>query len=357
MLREAHRQSCVGTGFIVLDVIRNTIETTVTEKRFAGGSCGNVLSILAYLGWDSNAVGRIGDDHVGRELIADLNRWHVNTNLLQVEIGRATPVIVQENYLDSKGRPRHRFSRACPTCGAALPVYRPVLSSSAAAITTKMPPHSVFFYDRVAPGPLELARKSRENGALVVFEPSGIKDEKLFAECLRTAHVVKYANDRLDGVHDLVAKVKVPVEIETLGDKGLRFRMCVNRHAGEWKDIKAYSAPVLRDASGSGDWTTAGLIHGLMCRRTSAENAVAGADAIMKAIRQGQALAALNCGFEGARGLMYVAEATRILNLAASITKGIKKPRIPELKGKARISGRTSYKVCLTCSGDRALHA
>lgn len=356
MPREAHHHSCVGTGFIVLDVIRNSVGATSTEKRFAGGSCGNVLTILAYFGWDANAVGRIGDDHVGRELVADLSQWHVNTKFLQVEVGRGTPIVVQENYLDARGRPRHRFSRACPVCGVTLPAYRPLLTSDAGTIAAKLPSHSVFYFDRVAPGALELAQKSRAKGALVVFEPSGIKDERLFAECLRTAHVVKYANDRIEGVHDVVAKAKVPVEVETLGAKGLRLRVRANGRMGAWMELPAFSAPELRDAAGAGDWTTAGLIHSLMSKRASADQAVADIDAVVLATQQGQALAALNCGFEGARGLMYVAGAKRVIELAAAIVEGTKEPSVAEVQSKKRVNGHNNDKACLTCSGTRALH-
>lgn len=356
MPREAHQHSCVGTGFIVLDVIRNSVGTTATEKRFAGGSCGNVLTILAYFGWDANAVGRIGDDHAGRELVADLGKWGVETKLLQVEAGRGTPIIVQENYLDARGRPRHRFSRACPVCGATLPAYRPLLTSEAATIAAKLPSHSVFYFDRVAPGTLEIAQKSRANGALVVFEPSGIKDERLFAECLKAAHVVKYANDRIEGVHEVVAKAKVPIEIETLGAKGLRLRVRTNGRVGAWKDLAAFSAPELRDAAGSGDWTTAGLIHGLMTNGASVDKVVADSNAVVLATRQGQALAALNCGFEGARGLMYAADAKRVLDLVGAIVEGTKEPSVAALQSNKRSNGRGDDKTCLTCSGARALH-
>ncbi len=356
MSRNDHQHSCVGTGFIVLDVIRSSIGTTATEKRYAGGSCGNVLTILAYFGWDSRAVGRIGDDHIGRELVADLAKWHVNTKLLQVEAGRGTPTVVQENYLDAKGRPRHRFSRACPACGATLPAYRPLLTSDAATIAAKLPSHSVFYFDRVAPGTLELAQKSRENGALVVFEPSGIKDERLFSECLAASHIVKYANDRIEGVHDVVAKAKVPVEIETLGAKGLRLRVRANGRVGAWKELPAFAVSDLRDASGSGDWTTAGLIHGLMTASTSPDEAVSDVDAVVLATKQGQALAALNCGLEGARGLMYAADAQRVLELSAAVARGAKEPTLGEVQTKKRTNGHATEKPCLACSGARALH-
>jgi fructokinase len=356
MPRELHQHSCVGTGFIVLDVIRSSVGTTATEKRFAGGSCGNVLMILAYLGWDANAVGRIGDDHAGRELIADLGKWGVETKLLQVEAGRGTPIIVQENYQDARGRPRHRFSRACPVCGATLPAYRPVLTSEAASIAAKLPSHAVFYFDRVAPGTLELAQKSRAKGALVVFEPSGIKDDRLFAACLKTAHIVKYANDRIEGIHEVVAKAKVPIEIETLGAKGLRLRMRTNGRVEAWKDLPAFSAPELRDTAGSGDWTTAGLINGLIASGQTSEKMVSDAEALILAIRQGQALAALNCGFEGARGLMYAADAKRVLDLADAVVKGTKEPSVESVQSKKRSNSHTD-KTCLTCSGARALHS
>lgn len=35
MPRKPEQRTCVGTGFIVLDVIRNTVENGATEKRFA----------------------------------------------------------------------------------------------------------------------------------------------------------------------------------------------------------------------------------------------------------------------------------------------------------------------------------
>lgn len=204
---------------------------------------------------------------------------------------------------------------------------------------------------------LELARKSRATGALVVFEPSGIRDERLFGECLKTAHVAKYANDRIEGIHDIVAKAKVPIEIETLGAEGLRLRVRTNGRVGAWKDLSAFSAPELRDAAGSGDWTTAGLIHGLMAKGSSGDDAVNNPDAVVLATRTGQALAALNCGFEGARGLMYAADAKSVLDFAAAVVRGTKEPNAQEVASKKRANGRSGGKTCLTCSGTRALHA
>src|SRR5262245_56199517 len=120
---------CVGTGFIALDVIRTAVAENVTlERRHAGGSCGNVLAILSYLGMRASAVGRIGDDRAGEELVADLRGRNVNVRFLLAESDRRTPIVIQESFVDSRGRARHRFSRECPVCGATMPGYRPLLA-------------------------------------------------------------------------------------------------------------------------------------------------------------------------------------------------------------------------------------
>jgi fructokinase len=61
---------------------------------------------------------------------------------------------------------------------------------------------------------------------------------------------------------------------------------------------------VVRDAGGSGDWTTAGLLH-LLGRAGLAGLRTATTEQVHAALRFGQALAAWNCAFEGARGGVY----------------------------------------------------
>ena len=78
----------------------------------------------------------------------------------------------------------------------------------------------------------------------------------------------------------------------------------LRRDVSRWMHLESVPAPQLADTCGAGDWCTAGLI---------AKTAVggrkgfrrAGARGVRDALRYGQALAAWNCGFEGARGGMY----------------------------------------------------
>lgn len=316
MPNNAKHPTCVGTGFIVLDLIRQAIERNTTiERRYAGGSCGNVLAILSYLGVRSQAVGRIGDDAAGKELLADLKHWKVDVTRLVAETNRRTPMVIQEIFVDARGRARHRFSRECPVCGATMPAYRPLLTSEVKELAKALPPHGLFFFDRVSPGNLELARYSREQGALVVFEPSGIKDEKLFVECINTSHVFKYSHERLEGIEALTKRTAVPLEIETRGHDGLRFRIRKNNRTLAWHALPAINAPSVVDTVGSGDWCTAGLLASVIAEEDPIE-ALQDLETTSRCLRFGQALAALNCGYEGARGLMY--SATRAVAMKAA---------------------------------------
>ena len=114
----------------------------------------------------------------------------------------------------------------------------------------------------------------------------------------KSAMSLKYSHDRLGHVPDLSRLASPRLVIETRGPDGLRVRW-----RRSWSDLQAYSAPRLIDAAGSGDWCTAGLIHKV------AEGGAKSFETLNKAyidhsLRFGQALAAINCGFEGARGAM-----------------------------------------------------
>jgi fructokinase len=228
-----------------------------------------------------------------------------------------------------------------------MPGYRPLLIADVEEVAGSLPSHSVFYFDRVAPGTLELARRSRAQGAFVVFEPSGIKDEDTFVECLRTAHVLKYSHERLASLDQLVSQTKVPMEVRTLGAAGLQFRVRRSGLPGAWQQLTALEAPSLRDAAGSGDWCTAGLISKLMSE-PKAVNAIENTETVAAALRYGQALAALNCAYDGARGLMYATSRATAKKAAAQVLASIK-PHLPDMAA-ATPNPCFSESSCIVCT-------
>ena len=181
---------------------------------------------------------------------------------------------------------------------------------------------SVFFMDRLSRASLTLAAAAAQQGAVVVLEPSAKGDPRLMAEALKLAHVVKYADSRLEGLDGVMERGTAAVlEIQTLGSEGLRYRERIGGSPSAWRRLAAVPASRLTDSCGSGDWCTAGLVS-----RLAGEGAkgLLGADhdTIEDALRYGQTLAAWNCGFEGARGGMYACEPVEFEAQLAAIGRG-----------------------------------
>ena len=181
--------------------------------------------------------------------------------------------------------PRHRFVWTCPTCGAWLPGYRPLLAEEARKIAAAMPAPRVFFFDRLSRGALELAEACAKSGALIVFEPSGLGDEKLFNEAVALAHILKYSNERLGHMRRKWKDATPALEIETMGGEPA----LSSQEAGILRMVRAAPNQVttLRDTAGAGDWCTAGILHGLGAIG-SRGLATAGTDTIETALRLGR---------------------------------------------------------------------
>src|SRR5262249_10337338 len=141
-------------------------------RRFAGGTCGNVLLSLGYLGWRTAPVARLCPGTTAERILEDLRTWGVSTELISLEADGNTPIIVHRIGRSPSGEPYHTFSWRCPTCGKRLPGYKPVLASAARDIADRLGSPQVFFFDRVSRGALLLAGEAARRGAAVVFEPS-----------------------------------------------------------------------------------------------------------------------------------------------------------------------------------------
>jgi len=294
----------IGTGLISLDAVFLDDNGTM-PKYWAGGTCGNVLAILAYLGWRSYPVGIIGQDEAGALVIQDIKRIGVRTRFLERDDKHQTPIVVEQIRKDARGIAHHRFIWKCPNCGAQLPGYRTVPINRARILAEKLPIPAVFFFDRVSRGTLQIAETCAAKGALIVFEPSGVREVKLFQEAVSISHIMKYSHQRM-GRLKLPAYPVPLLEVETLGESGLRYRLGngFSTHTQQWVEMNAYAVDSVKDTAGAGDWCTGGILHllgssGLEGLKSATENNV------IEALRFGQAFAALKCNYEGARGVMY----------------------------------------------------
>lgn len=294
----------VGAGLVVEDVVTMGRSSDIYQ-RSAGGTCGNVLTILGYLGWDAYPVARLGVDEAGQTIVDDMGRFGVHQDFLSMQGGIDTPIIVERIRVRGQSGKSHSFSQRCPSCGSMLPQYRPLPKKLTSSLKDTLPDANVFFFDRVSPGTLDLARHYRERGTVIVFEPGSTTKARPLADAVALADIVKYSTERLAGLEGLLDDTTIPLIVETRGRDGLRYATRTGTNGRlDWRSLSSYLVTDPIDEAGCGDWCTAGVLHELVTNGVSRASDLEVAD-LLNAIRLGQAMAAANCNHIGARGGMY----------------------------------------------------
>lgn len=312
------KPTVLGIGLVALDVVAGGTEHAKEDGLYAGGTCGNVMTLLSFFGWNALPVSRLDDDAAGKLVRADMTRAGVNLQYVGLEPTASTPVVMQRIITDGE-HPRHVFTWSCGECGARFPGYQPVTLSAIDRLLETLEVPTVLFCDRASPGAVRLAEYCVEKGALLVFEAAGIGSPAHFRRMLELAHVLKYSHETQKAV-DLLHSENPDtalLEIETLGVAGLRYRMRT-KNDQRWHERSAFAPPRLRDAAGSGDWLTSGLIDRL-CRGGLDGLRQIDSAALQDALDYAQSLSAWNCAFESARGGMYGMTPTRVAKVAADI--------------------------------------
>lgn len=342
--KSGRKPRLVAAGFFALDIVFGLDDST--PRFYTGGTCGNVAAGLAFFGWDSLPLARLGDDVAGQVVRRDLERWEVRTTHLGLNPVAATPIVLEKIELNKNGTPKHRFLWSCPDCSSYFPPFRAVLRTQAHLIREEIDRPEVFFADRVSPSTVELARHFRAKGSLIYFEPSAAGDPRLFSEMLELCHVLKYSAQRARSFSELLRKHRAQLEIETLGEDGLRFR--TRRAFTSWNSLPAFEVKI-KDTAGSGDWTTVGLIAGLF------KNGKAGLQGtkqeLILCLEHAQAVAALNCRFEGARGAMYQLSRSKFNEVVETIEA--KWPSIHRQRKISLTQQISTSEVCPSCSPKR----
>ena len=338
-----------GAGLIALDLVLG-MDPDAPVKSWAGGTCGNVLSILAFLGWESFPIARMNGDAASKRVLADLGKWGVQLDFAQCEPTGHTPIIVQQIKTDRDGNPTHKFLWTCPSCGKHLPRFKAITQAAVEVVAPHLGDASVFFMDRLSRAMLILAKQASDNGAVVVFEPSAKSDPKHFAEAMEIAHILKYADERLADAGDVLNEnSSVILEIQTLGEQGLRYRSKTDGMVQPWQPMSAFESVQLEDTCGSGDWCTAGIIHKLAVDGVERFKNL-GPDDFSEALAYGQGLASWNTRFEGARGGMYSMTVGEFEEQVSDILRG----DVQGLPEKPMSKGVQEAVKCPACTSQQA---
>lgn len=337
-----HKSRLVAAGFCALDIVFGLDDPA--PKFYAGGTCGNVVAGLAFLGWQSTPIARLGRDVAGNFVRKDLERWGVDTSLIGLTPSGATPIVLEKIQLSKNGVPKHRFLWNCPDCGSYFPPFRPVLHAQVSDLKTRLGSAEIFYADRVSRSTVELAKHFHQEGSLVYFEPSAAGDPKLFREMLQLCDVLKYSAQRARSFSELLRDHKAYLEIETLSEDGLRFR--TRRSFASWHAVAAYEVRI-KDTAGSGDWTSVGFMSEMLGGGKQALEKCTKQN-ISSCLERAQAIAALNCQFEGPRGGMYQLSKARFMESVAALEA--KKPDNSKQRSISLAQQLSTAAVCPSCS-------
>jgi sugar/nucleoside kinase (ribokinase family) len=312
----------IGTGLLTLDVVFSD-RLNDPLGLWAGGTFGNVMIALSYLGWDSYPIARLKKDKTAEYILDDLKNCNVHTDYIVQESSGTSPIIIEHIHHSQNGQVKHSFSFRCPCCKQRLPSYRPIPAKLAIPLVESLPQPQVFFFDRVSRAALDLAKYYAREGGVVFFEPISIGKPEHFQEALEISHIVKYSRDRLSE-KDVIPRIdKAMLVIETMGDLGLRYlNRCGQSSGQKWVTLKPFHVRQVRDSAGSGDWCTAGLIHMLASQGLAGFESLHPKD-LANAMQFSQALGAWNCMYEGARGGMYKVNKSDLHKIIDSITHGL----------------------------------
>jgi fructokinase len=326
------RPTVFSCGFIALD----TLVSDGVLSYTAGGTAGNVAAALAFFGWESTVAAVIGVDEAGARLRRDLSRAGVDTRYVAVQKQSVTPQVIHEILDDG-----HRYHFRCFDCGRRLAKSSPPPEELATRILQEHPDPTVFFFDRASRFSVALAEAYAQRQTLVFFEPATRGRPQLVARAYAAADMVKCADDSATNLHSLLRRRDRRTFIVTSGADGVRVR----HGLGPIRRLPALVAPEVVDSAGAGDWTTAGLLHALFA--SDASHRVVDDDEVDRAVAWGQAVAALNCAWRGARGLARSCspiEVTRDVDAMLAGTKSAQ--RVVQ-----RFRARTSAALCHVCLG------
>lgn len=287
----------VGAGLISLDVLIRDGER-LPVSYYVGGTCGNVMMILAHMGWNAYPIARLDGTKDTTRLLADMKRNGVHTDYISTNDGK-TPVIVQRNFINKDGVPTHRFESR-NNMGRFYLDFKSLTMKQADAVIARIDfVPKVFFFDRVAPAILKLATTFKGKGSVVFFEPSSRGgDVKRFNQCVEVADIVKFSDQRIKDYRQFDA-VADKLFIQTQGAEGLIYRL-----NSDWNHLEPVHNDNVVDTAGAGDWTAAALINELYKDKEKQEMFNFTPAAIAKALNAAQRIGAQSCSYEGARGKM-----------------------------------------------------
>ena len=297
--KQGKKLTCLGVGTFPLDNLQEKNGKDVkTIYQHVGGTCGNVMSILAWMGWHTLPAARLDNSETGLLIKADLESYGCDTRLVSNTPDGGTTILDIIHKTGRDGKPKTAYMAHSPR-GGRFVNHRFWTQKQAQALfdsLEEMP--DVFFFDRCAPGNILLAQLFHERGVLVYYEPNEPVDRN-FLRAVTASDIVKFSNEKHPDV-SFTEGFTDKLFIQTMNEKGLRFKL----RAEDWITIPPEYNPHSVDGEGAGDWTTSAFIndmghhHMLTFDRIHQPN-------VTHCLEEAQRVASMSVSYLGAKGLIH----------------------------------------------------
>lgn len=322
-------KTCMGTGNFSFDIItqreypngfvvgkRNRFEEKILAMEI-GNTCGNVMTMLPYLGVKTFPVAKLDVSPQGFQMKRDMKAYGADVRFVSNTLTGGTTILRCMHKLDNDGKPTmgHKGSTAGkPWTGLSARPCRKYLSSKGGEVEALVNSMDfipdVFFFDVAQAGHRILAERLREKGSLVYFECDSdghrIENEKsrqaayrLFLRCVEASDVVKMSGEYVQDLSFADAYTD-KLFVQTLGADGLRFKL----GSGQWIRLDPVVNPDYKDYEGAGDWTSTTLIAAL-CSMDMLKVKDMTEEAVREALIMAQQMASYSVGFYGSKGLIH----------------------------------------------------
>ena len=297
--KQGKKLTCLGVGTFPLDNLQEKNGKDVkTIYQHVGGTCGNVMSILAWMGWHTLPAARLDDSEAGLLIKADLESYGCDTRLVSNTPDGGITILDIIHKIGRDGKPKTAYMPHSPRGGRFVNHRFWTLKQAQALFDSLEEMPDVFFFDRCAPGNILLAQLFHERGVLVYYEPNEPVDRN-FLRAVAASNIVKFSNEKHPDV-SFTEGFTDKLFIQTLNEKGLRFKL----RAEGWITIPPEHNPHAVDGEGAGDWTTSAFInemghhHMLTFDRIHQPNT-------WHCLQEAQRVASESVSYIGAKGLIH----------------------------------------------------
>ena len=299
-VKEKNGLTCLGVGTFPLDnlMVKHSKDDVETIYQHVGGTAGNVMSILAWMGWHSLPAARLDDSEVGLQLKADLESYGCDTRYLTNTPDGGTTILDIIHKTGRDGKPKTAYLAHSPRGGRFVNHRFWTLKQAQELFDSLEEMPDVFFFDRCAPGNILLAQLFHERGVLVYYEPNEPVDRN-FLRAVAASDIVKFSNEKHPDV-SFTEGFTNKLFIQTMSEKGLRFKL----RAEGWITIPPEHNPHAVDGEGAGDWTTSVFIHEMGHHRMLTFDRIHLPN-VTHCLEEAQRIASQSVSYIGAKGLIH----------------------------------------------------